>query len=574
MPAPSRLNGDTVGSLLAGIATALQDALRILMFADKRGWGPDEFEQVRAVEEALDEAKRDFQTMGPLVNGQFYYENDRRAESLAELAALCGYFEDHTQLFRDWIRSGGPINPLWVRETVHLRRQLHRAQCRAARRIFNAEHEAGDGSGSGARCLGAFLVYRRFREQAELRKQHARGQAVQSGDAKDASQTTISEAPAWKQQQPRLRAREQRRFAGQERFRGRSGYNDSYNDAAYADDTVSLEMTPQPQRTQTTSTPPSAHTPRPLLKPILKASQTAPQTAPPQQQHQHQQHQQHQQQKSHYTPPHTRNGIPPPIPLPIAPSTPTPISSAAKPSFEAAQTTIPLHPDEPPSPPPKLPSLEDLVPFCNAVGTFERFGDRDIAFICDYCDGHIVWEDIQRLPTTRTPPAAMSASTVGFSSSSSSSSYLPFSVPSPMHLATTTTAPLHAFQRASPLASSAASQPASSLPPDDENSDEYPQWQALTVAMSDVSTPRTVVFAPLAIANHLAPMAGDWEARLWCPYCDTYLYYDSGEGDQTKYAQDEHGFPTLTDFQLHLEWHHTALPVPSLPTPSNNCNVM
>lgn len=71
---------ETVGSLLAEIATALQDGLRILMFADKRGWGPDEFEQVRAVEEALDEAKRDFQAMAPLVNGQFYYENDRRRE--------------------------------------------------------------------------------------------------------------------------------------------------------------------------------------------------------------------------------------------------------------------------------------------------------------------------------------------------------------------------------------------------------------------------------------------------------------------------------------------------------------
>ena len=72
---------DTVGSLLAAIANSLQDALRILMFADKRGWGPDEFEQVRALEEALDEAKKDFQDMAPLVNGQFYYENDRRRTS-------------------------------------------------------------------------------------------------------------------------------------------------------------------------------------------------------------------------------------------------------------------------------------------------------------------------------------------------------------------------------------------------------------------------------------------------------------------------------------------------------------
>jgi hypothetical protein len=67
----------TVGTLLAAIATCMADALRILMFADKRQWGPDEFEQTRAIEGALDEAKKDFQEMAPLVHGQFYYENDR-----------------------------------------------------------------------------------------------------------------------------------------------------------------------------------------------------------------------------------------------------------------------------------------------------------------------------------------------------------------------------------------------------------------------------------------------------------------------------------------------------------------
>ncbi|CAK7197468.1 hypothetical protein SEUCBS139899_000115 [Sporothrix eucalyptigena] len=549
--APSA-NPDTVGSLLAAIAMALQDALRILMFADKRGWGPDEFEQVRAVEEALDEAKRDFQAMAPLVNGQFYYENDRKVESLAELSALRGYFDDHTQLFRDWIRSGGPINPLWVRETVHLRRQLHRAQCRAARRIFNAD--MGDGSGSGARCLGAFLVYRRFREQTELRKRYSSGQTP-TGDQKDSS--SMLGTPAWKQQLPLLRAREQRRFAGQEQFRGRMGYNDSYNDAAY-DETVSLEMTPQ-----NTSTPQSTQTARPLLKSILKTSPTSQQDSQNTQVSQTAQTSQRPASRNGL-----QNGIPPPIPLPIIASTPTSTPSAFKPAFEVAQTTIPLHPDEPPSPPPKPPSLEDLVPYCNAVGTFERFGDRDIAFICDYCDGHIVWEDIQRLPTTRTPLTSISGTTA-ISSSSSSSSYLPFTATAPMP----PTTPLPTFRRPSPQPSSNTPQ-STSFPPDSDDSDEYPRWQATTVAMSDPSTPRTVVFAPLAIANHLAPMAGDWEARLWCPYCDTYQYFDSAEGDQTKYAQDEHGFPTLTDFQLHLEWHHTTLPMPALPTPSSSCSIM
>lgn len=71
---------DTVGSLLAGIATAVTDALTAMRFADKRQWGPDEFEQVRALERALDEAKRDFQQLSALVNGQSYYTGDVRRE--------------------------------------------------------------------------------------------------------------------------------------------------------------------------------------------------------------------------------------------------------------------------------------------------------------------------------------------------------------------------------------------------------------------------------------------------------------------------------------------------------------
>ncbi len=71
---------DTVGSVLAAIATSLDEALRIFSFADKRQWGPDEFEQFRAIEEALDDAKKDFQEMAPLVNGPDYYANDRRCK--------------------------------------------------------------------------------------------------------------------------------------------------------------------------------------------------------------------------------------------------------------------------------------------------------------------------------------------------------------------------------------------------------------------------------------------------------------------------------------------------------------
>src|SRR5688500_11746127 len=66
-------------------------------------------------------------------------------------------FEAHIQNFREWVRTGGPINPIWAKETADLKRVLHRAQCRAARRIFTSEQE------SSSRCLGAFLVYRKQR---------------------------------------------------------------------------------------------------------------------------------------------------------------------------------------------------------------------------------------------------------------------------------------------------------------------------------------------------------------------------------------------------------------------------
>lgn len=69
---------DSVGSLLAEIASLLVEGLRIFSLADKRHWGQDECEQVRALEEALNEAKKDFQELCPLVNGQAQYEHDRK----------------------------------------------------------------------------------------------------------------------------------------------------------------------------------------------------------------------------------------------------------------------------------------------------------------------------------------------------------------------------------------------------------------------------------------------------------------------------------------------------------------
>lgn len=361
---------DTVGSLLGSIANSLNDSLRMLMFADKRQWGPDEFEQIRALEDALDDAKRDFQELGPLVNGQFYYENDRRTESLEELRVLKTKFDFHAQNFKDWLRTGGPINPIWARETGELKRELHRAQCRAARRIFQSEKE------DSVRCLGAFEVYR---QQRIL-------EAQRQGQQRQRYEQNREELPQWEGQEAQQRQ----------------------------EDAQIMERTEYSQQP------------------------------------------------------------------------------------DALERRL---------------SLEELVPACNAVGRFERFGDRDIAFSCDFCDGFIVWEDVQSMPSSRTP-------------------LLP-------------------------------------------GITDQPNWQATTKSISS-GEDKTIVFAPLAIANHLGPQSGDWRARIWCPFCDEYTYYQQGDDelDQVKYAQDERGLSDLKAFQEHLEWHHTSVQVPSIAPSTGNCLLM
>lgn len=250
-------------------------------------------------------------------------------------------FEHHVDNFKDWARTGGPINPVWARETTDLRRELHRAQCRAARRIFAAEQEAS------ARCLGAFLVWRKQREWA--------------------ARVVVSE-------------------------------------------------------------------------------------------------------EEH----HRRH-------------------------------------------------VEEVVA-CNTIGKFERFGDRDIAFVCDFCDGHLVWEDLESMPSLR---AAEESST------------------SPVSPISPTT--------------------------------QLPHWQATGFTASKRAE-KTVVFAPLAIASHMAPYQGDWVARLLCPFCDEAPYIEPGEDgdDETRNAQDESGFEDLEAFQEHLEWQHTAASIPAVPLPkaAKECVVM
>lgn len=71
---------DTVGTLLAAIANLLHEGILLLNKTDKTLWGADEHEQLRALEDALDEAKKDFQELSPLVRGQLYYQNDRTRE--------------------------------------------------------------------------------------------------------------------------------------------------------------------------------------------------------------------------------------------------------------------------------------------------------------------------------------------------------------------------------------------------------------------------------------------------------------------------------------------------------------
>jgi hypothetical protein len=292
----------------------------------------------------------------------------RTVESLEELRHLLTKFEFHAQNFKDWARQGGPINPTWARETAELSGELHRAQYRAARRIFAAEQE-------GARCLGSFQVYRQQKRNEAERQQRRR----REGD----------ELAPWQQQQQQQVEDEEARQRG--------------------------ETTPGGRRRSS--------------------------------------------------------------------------------------------------------SLEELVPVCNAVGRWQRLGGgtNDAAFVCDFCGGFIVWPDLRSMPSARTPIAAAG----------------------------------------------------------------YPHWQAKGLSAT-TGEEKTIVFAPLAIANHVAPEPGEWQAGLICPYCEEDTYIDEGEdSSEVKYVQDDRGFPDLETFRAHLEWYHTALPVPpisalasALPSAASNCSIM
>lgn len=318
---------DSVGSLLAAIAVLLADGMRILDLADKRHWGLDEFEQRRALDEALDEAKKDFQELAPLVHGQMHYELDRRHESLDELRCLRDRCRHLVSALKDWTRSGGPIDAVWVLDTQKLQRDLHRAQCRAARRIFTSDRE------STSRCLGAYLVRRR---------------------------AGVAEAAA----------------------------------------------------------------------------------------------------------------------------------------------------------------------ACETVGGFERFGDTDVVFICDFCDGHLLWGDVEAVPL----PAVVSP--VSWTTTSSMTSSMT-TTSTALSKATTTTVP----------------------PPTPET------WH-LPALTASTASPHRVVSPVVAIANHVPPAHGDWLARLLCPFCEDEARrpHDDDDDDEADAFRDVDvdDFDDLLALHQHMEAYHSA----------------
>lgn len=356
------------------------------------------------------------------------------AESLYELRILSARFEQHALNFKDWLRHGGPIEPIWARETIALRRDLHRAQCRAARRVYESGQE------SPARCLGALQVYR------------------------------VQRPPKW------------------------------------------------------------------------SATGQLHHQHPDQQQHPNQNPDQQQQQRRER----------------------------------------PRH-------------LEELAA-CNRVGRFERFGDRDIAFVCDFCDGYLVWEDLREMPSLRAgaplPPAGDGLEPLSATNSPSrrrpprpamagTMTMKPAPAPPPIDqqsiataaeptTTTTTTTPPPAAIAAAMTAEEEEAAEAAAAPD---------QWQATGFSRT-TGAEKTVVHAPTAIANHRAPgpsgpapglglLPAAWECPLLCPFCDEYYYEGAGEDeifDRSRFAQDEAGFPGVAAFQEHLEWHHTSLAM-TLPLP-------
>lgn len=158
--------------------------------------------------------------------------------------------------------------------------------------------------------------------------------------------------------------------------------------------------------------------------------------------------------------------------------------------------------------------MEELR-MCNQVGAFYRFGEQDLAFVCDFCDGHLVWEDLEKMPSVRTAQEDA------------------------------TWAPA---RPARPPSSGAGA-----------NSNRNPHWQAIGFSQSQHDE-KQVVFGPVAIANHIAPEPGDWLARMRCTFCDDMVEEPRDQDDEEEIWRPDSTFDDVTAFQEHLEWQHTQAP--------------
>lgn len=86
---------------------------------------------------------------------------------------------------------------------------------------------------------------------------------------------------------------------------------------------------------------------------------------------------------------------------------------------------------------------------------------------------------------------------------------------------------------------------------------------------------KTIIFPPVAIANHLPPDLGEWQASLLCPLCDEYFYEEQGDDDmdRVRYTQDERGFENVATLQEHFEWTHANL-LGNVAPESTGCEIM
>lgn len=167
---------------------------------------------------------------------------------------------------------------------------------------------------------------------------------------------------------------------------------------------------------------------------------------------------------------------------------------------------------------------EELL-VCNSIGAFQRFGEHDIAFVCDYCDGHVIWEDLKTMPSIRT-------------------------------------------------AQESAASPISPVSPTTND----PHWQATGFTVTG-HVEKQIVFAPLAIGSHVAPQMRDWQAGFICPFCEEDAHQPQEDYDEEELWQPDNAFEDLAALQEHLEWQHTTVP-PQPPSASatapaqSNCLVM